>query len=269
VNPANLPAADVVPLSADDKQALRAHLMTRTRLVKDIAMMPLALFAFTALSAIPAGFVALLIAGLEALFDMPLLMHKVTQVLLAGLWLGVAMVANYFVFRGTVAEYRLRFADNAPLRRDLAGSVKHCETLQIEEALCVQENEHSGLGYFCRLADGRVIFMFDYASPSWEDDDLATGYRRGIDPRQERFVPTHTLRVCRAPASGRVFDEEFSGEPVPLVEGIYWTDVTKLPDSGTFIGKSWKAVLARYKRDKKRVNWDEVIKRAEKTSGTV
>jgi hypothetical protein len=34
-------------------------------------------------------------------------------------------------------------------------------------------------------------------------------------------------------------------------------------DSGTFIAKSWKAVLAQYKREKRRVDWAEVIKRAE------
>ena len=50
---------------------------------------------------------------------------------------------------------------------------------------------------------------------------------------------------------------------MPLLQGIYWTDVTKLPESGTFIAKSWKAVLVQYKREKRGVDWAEVIKRAE------
>lgn len=248
-----------VPLIDEERKQLRASLMTPGRMLKDILIMPLALFMFTAFSAIPAGLVALVLVGVGAVLGVNFLDNRITLGVLLVLWLGVAVVANYFVFRSSVPEYRARFARNAPLKSDLAGGVKQCESLRIEEALCVQEDEHKGLGYFCRVADGRVIFELDYGSQSWEDEDLAEGYRRGVDPRQEKFLPAEHLRLCWAPASGMIFEEAFSRARVPLVEGIYWTDVTKLPESGTFIKKSWPKVVAQYKRDKRRVDWTELL----------
>jgi hypothetical protein len=255
---------ELIPLTDENNQALRAGLMTPGRRIKEIALMPLALILFIALANVPViGLVTLILAGSDSLFGTHLLVTPTMRVVVPVLCVVVAIAVSYFMLRSWLRDYRERLAMSAPLKSDLAGGVKQCETLRIEEALCVQEDEHSGLGYFCRVADGRVILVLDYESASWEDEDLAAGYRRGVDPRQERFVPSDTLRLCRAPVSGFVFDEEFSGERVPLLQGIYWTDVTKLPESGTFIAKSWKAVLVQYKREKRRVDWAEVIKRAE------
>jgi hypothetical protein len=239
------------------------------RLAKELAQMPLGLFMFSALATLPVGLLAALIAGIDQLLGLSLLQSRITSNVLIGIWIVSVLVANYFAVRSWLPDFRGRLARNAPFKIDLAGGVKQCETLPIEEALCVQENEHQGLGYFCRVADGRVVFVLDYESASWEDEDLAEGYRRGVDPRQERFVPKSSLHVCRAPASGFVFDEEFNGDRVPLVEGIYWTDVERLPESGSFVDKSWKSVLAKYKREKDRVDWTEVIARAAKQAATV
>jgi hypothetical protein len=262
VSPDTPHATTTVQLTDDERRVLRSQLITRGRLLKDIALMPLALFGFTLLATLPVGLLVLLIAGVDTLFGLTLL--KDAGLFVPVVWAISVIVVNGFAFRGTVAEYRARFATNAPLEADLAAGIKQCETLRIDEALCVQENEHGGLGYFCRVADGRVIFVLDYASASWEDEDLAAGYRRGVDPRQERFVPTDTLRVCRGPARGHVFDEDFSGSPVPRVEGIYQADVAGLPESGTFVEAGWQAVCRQYLQDANRVNWAEVTARDDK-----
>jgi len=265
MTPDTLPGRQTVPLTDEDRAILRGYLFTRARFVRDLAMMPMGAFALVALCGLPVGLLVLLVAGVDHVLGLSVLQHPATGLLFLGLWLLLVAVAGFYSMRHTVAEYRARFAANAPLQADLAAGVKEIETLRIEEALCVQENEHGGLGYFCRVADGRVIFVIDSASASWEDEDLAEGYRRGVDPRQERFVPTDTLRLCRAAASGYVFEEEFSGAPVPRVEGIYWTDVTRLPDSGTFVRRPWKKIRSTCAQAEKRVDWTEVIERAERS----
>jgi hypothetical protein len=257
---------ETVPLAEDDERLLRGQLTTRARLFRHIALMPLTFFMNATLSSIPVGAMAMVIAGLEHLSGLKIFAHSATLVLLVVVWLGVAAIANVLVFRSTLSRYRRGVAANASLKADLDGGLKYCEMLRIEEALCVQENEHSALGYFCRISDGRVMFILDHDSACWEDEDLAKGYRRGVDPRQEHFVPADTLRVCRAPASGHVLKEEFSGQRVPVVEGIYWTDVTKLPEHGTFMDINWTTVLAQYKHD--RVNWAEGVKRTDDESAT-
>lgn len=268
MTPTTARGIETVPLTDRDREILSGQLFTRGRFARDLAMLPLGLFAGVALCGLPVGLLVLLVAGLDYLLGTSLLQHRVTGLLFLALWVALTLVAFAYSMRHSVAEYRSRFAANAPLKADLASGVKHCEALRIEEALCVQENEHSGLGYFCRVADGRVIFVIDYASASWEDEDLAEGYRRGVDPRQERFVPTDTLRLCQAAASGYVFEEDFSGAPVPRVEGIYWTDVTRLPDSGTFIDQPWEKVRSTCAQAEKRVDWTEVIERAVRSAAS-
>lgn len=268
MTPDTLPGRQTAPLTDEDRAILRAYLFTRARFARDLAMMPLGVFALVALCGLPVGLLVLLVAGVDHVLGLSVLQHRVTGLLLLGLWLLLVVSIGFYSMRHTVAEYRARFAANAPLQADLAAGVKEIETLRIEEALCVQEDEHSGLGYFCRVADGRVIFVIDDASASWEDEDLAAGYRRGVDPRQERFVPTDTLQLCRAQASGYVFEETFSGAPVPRVEGIYWTDVTRLPDSGTFIDRPWEEVRSTCAQAAKRVDWTEVIERAKRSGSS-
>lgn len=62
--------------------------------------------------------------------------------------------------------------------------------------------------------------------------------------------------AARVPGSSerQVFGEGFSGARVPLAQGIYWIDVTKVPESGGSIRTSWKAGLARYKRNEWRLS---------------
>ena len=256
---------ETVPLTDRDREILRGSRFTRVQYARDLAMLPVGLLACAALAGLPVGLLALLVVGLDALLGTSLLQNRGTGLLFLTVWIVLTVVAFAYSARRALAETRSRYAASAPLEADLASGVKQCEALRIEEALCVQENEHSGLGYFCRVADGRVIFVLDYASASWEDEDLAEGYRRGVDPRQERFVPTDTLRLCRAAASGYVFEEEFSGAPVPRVEGIYWTDVTRLPDSGTFVRRPWEKIRSTCAQAEKRVDWAEVIERAERS----
>lgn len=261
-------SCETVPLTDRDREILRGQLFTRAQFARDLAMLPLGLLVCTALCGLPVGLLVLLVVGLDALLGTSLLQAPVTGLLFFGLWVVLAALAFAYSARRALAETRSRYAANAPLEADLASGMKQCEALRIEEALCVQENEHSGLGYFCRVADGRVIFVIDDESASWEDEDLAAGYRRGVDPRQERFVPTDTLRLYRAAASGYVFEEEFSGAPVPRVEGIYWTDVTRLPDSGTFVRRPWEKIRSTCAQAAKRVDWAEVIERAERSASS-
>lgn len=253
-----------IPLSDEERKQLRAQRVSPWRMIRDYVLyMPLLLFFVAGVAALPSGLVAAFLALLDHFFDLKLLAHGITRSLLIGLWGMLVLGFAAYGTRESWREYRSRSKQRAPVQSDLAGGVKQCQTLRIDEALCVQEDEHEGLGYFCRLADGRVIFVVDHESQSWEPEDLAAGYRRGVDPRQEKFVPAETLRLCWAPASKFVFDEAFSGARVPLVDGIYWTDVTKLPDSGTFIKKPWAEVVTQYKQDKRRVDWTDAIKQAE------
>jgi hypothetical protein len=123
------------------------------------------------------------------------------------------------------------------------------------------------LGYFCRTTDGRVFFILDRLSAFFYPEVLAEGYRCGVDPRHERFVPLQTLEIWWTPHSKFVFAEKFSGEPAPLVDGIYEGD---FPESepefsrAIQVHKTWDEIMNSYRRDSYRVNWSDAITSVDK-----
>jgi hypothetical protein len=123
------------------------------------------------------------------------------------------------------------------------------------------------LGYFWRITDGRVFFIYDEGSACWELEGLAEGYRRGVDPRHERFVPLRTLNILWTQSSKIVLADEFSGKPTLLADGIYEGDFPESENEfggPTQVHKTWEEIINSYRRDSCRVNWSEVISSVEK-----
>lgn len=259
------------PLTESDIAILNQRMYSKGRFLKGIAMLPIRIGAISTVALIPLLLVSTLSSVIYRLFSSsPVTSPAVDSVLLA-LWLPTTVIIAFFVIRSFLRESKERQRHNPALRADLENGVKIGKTLEFLEALCVQETEHRGLAYFCRTSDGRVFLILDEASACWEDEDLAEGYRRGVDPRQERFVPLSTLTIWQAPNSKMYLEEEFSGTPVPLIEGIY-EGGDPLDDfiraGGEFgrppqIHQSWDEILRSYRCDSARVDWSEIIARAD------
>ena len=230
-------------------------------------MLPICIGGFGVLVGIPAGLVFLLGVGVYPLISSTPLNSRVLSQVICLIWLAPIAVISFFIIRSFIQDCRKKQLRNAPIRADIASGLKIGETLEIEEALCIQEVEHQGLGYFCRITDGRVFFIYDEGSACWEREDLAEGYRRGVDPRHERFVPLRTLKIWWTKNSKIVLADEFSGEPTPLVDGIYEGDFPESEnefDGPTQVHKTWEEIMNSYKRDSYRVIWSDVISSADK-----
>lgn len=258
------------PLTESDIAILNQRTYSKGRFLRECAMLPMRIGAISTVALTPLLLVSTLSLVIYRLFSSsPVTSPAVDSVLLT-LWIPTSVIIAFFVIRSFLRESKERQLHNPALRADLENGVKIGETLEFEEALCIQEVEHRGLAYFCRTSDGRVFLILDEASACWEDEDLAEGYRRGVDPRQERFVPLSTLTIWQAPNSKIHLEEELSGAPVPLIQGIYEVDYALnefIVAGGEFgrpplIHQSWDEILRSYRCDSARVNWSEIIARA-------
>jgi hypothetical protein len=258
---------ETVPLTASDIATLKRYIFSSGSLLRELAMLPIGIGAFGILAGIPAGLVFLLGVGVYPLFSSTPLNSRALSQVVCLIWLASIPVISFFIIRSFIRDCRRRLLRNAPIRADLASGVKIGEILEIEEALCIQEVEHRGLGYFCRITDGRVFFIYDEGSACWELEDLAEGYRRGVDPRHERFVPLRTLKIWWTQSSKIVLADEFSGKPTLLADGIYEGDFPESENEfggPTQVHKTWEEIINSYRRDSCRVNWSEVISSVDK-----
>lgn len=258
--------AKTAPLTESDIAFLNQRLFGKGRFLKEFAMLPMRISALSIIALPPLLLGTGLCLVVYRLFSSASVTPSAVGRVLVTLWLPTILIIAFFVIRSFLRDYKERQLHNPSLRADLEMGVKIGETLEIEEALCVQEVEHRGLFYFCRVSDGRVFLILDEASACWDDEDLAEGYRRGVDPRQKRFVPLGTLTIWHAPNSKMFLGEEFSGPPVPLIEGIYegspFDDFPR--DDGDFgrppqVHTSWEEIVRSYPV---RVDWSEIIARA-------
>lgn len=258
------------PLTEADIAVLKRRIGSKGRFLKEFALLPLRIIAISVVAMLPLMLATILSVYIYRLFSNSQVAPSTLALILVTLWLSTALIIAFPVIRSFLREGKERQLHTPALRADLENGVKIGETLEFEEALCVQEVEHRGLAYFCRTSDGRVFLILDEASPCWEYEDLAEGYRRGVDPRQERFVPLTTLTIWQVPHSKMFLEEEFSGTPVPRIEGIYevgdsLNDFIKSSEFGRppQIHQSWDEILRSHRCDSARVDWSEIIARAE------
>lgn len=118
------------------------------------------------------------------------------------------------------------------LQQDLAGAEVDEQRLAFVAAKRFEEPEHGGLFYALRTADHRVYVHYDLAGQT-----LVIAGKRA---EASQFQPRSTLIIARAPASGFVVGEDWSGEllqpPGTLALGV---DPDRWPEHGTFCRIPW------------------------------
>jgi hypothetical protein len=126
----------------------------------------------------------------------------------AAIWIVIlgASAAAVIAARST-RRWLKGWRDTRPLlRADIDGGQVVEEHYEFDAAKRFQEPEHGGLMYFLRTTEDQVLVVYDYESQN-----------RGVrdeDPLSGAFQPTTNLVLVRAPNSGFVISEQFSGAPV-------------------------------------------------------
>jgi hypothetical protein len=125
------------------------------------------------------------------------------------------------------------------LEADLASGTVEDMTLQVVQAIRLQEPEHGGFLYFLRTTDERVYVQFDY-----ESQDLGV---QGRDPETSEYLPRDTLNVVRAQKADRVLASAFTGQPVPIVNKGKLTSKPKhWPEPDSFCETPWNSLVSTY-----------------------
>ncbi|MEI7473625.1 MAG: hypothetical protein WCK67_02500 [bacterium] len=117
------------------------------------------------------------------------------------------------------------------------------ETYNVEEAICFIEIEHGGLSYFLKLNDGRIMFIYDYESPCWDDEeDENLSEQELIEKKQEKFLPTKEIKFIKSPITNFTIKEQYLGEKIKP-NGIYDFFDIDIPEHGEFINYKWDELI--------------------------
>jgi hypothetical protein len=156
-------------------------------------------------------------------------LHSATALWVVGI---AAPLCAALAVRGSVRWVK-RGQDRRPaLRADLAAAQVVEEHLVFDAAKRFQEQEHGGLLYLLRTVEGRVFTLHD---PESQELGMQDG-----DPLASGFRPMSRLAMVRAPQSGFVISQTFSGEPLSLGEPIV-LDVgpEQWPESEAYCSIPW------------------------------
>ena len=112
------------------------------------------------------------------------------------------------------------------------------ELYQFTAAKRFQEPEHGGLMYFLRTTDDKVLVLYDY--------DSSNLGAREEDPFGSDFEPRDNLLIVRAPKTGYVISEQFSGVSLDAGDPLKLTIAPQLwPQSEAYCDIPWNELEKR------------------------
>jgi hypothetical protein len=150
------------------------------------------------------------------------------------IWWTIGTVATVVGVYVATAMYRAT-AMTGDLARDLAAGTVDEQTHDVTAAMVFQEQEHGGLVYFLRLADERVLVLYDYESQELGAD--------GGEPFDSAMKAAERVTLVRTPEAGFLVRHEFSGAPVEAAAYDLLSD--DLWDDGDFCDIPWDELEAR------------------------
>jgi hypothetical protein len=157
---------------------------------------------------------------------------------------GVVACAAYSVF--STVRWMKKWRDmRRALRADLESEEIAEEHYEFIGAKRFQEPEHGGLMYFLRTVDNKVFVLFDYESQGLGAE--------GQDPLASEFRPREKFDLVRAPHSGIVLAQSFSGAPLEIGAPIEFSvGPSKWPEWDCYCDIRWDELENRFGENRRK-----------------
>ena len=157
-----------------------------------------------------------------------------------GTWVVIAAApasALYAVW-SSVRWVKTGEGDRAAIREDIEKAEVLIENHRVLGVKRFQEPEHGGQFYFLRMSDDKVLVLFDH-----ESQDIGAD---GNDSLLSSFQPRAELTIVRAPATGHVIEQTFSGAAMTAEETLELViPPDQWPDEGSWCDIPWDDLAAR------------------------
>jgi hypothetical protein len=130
------------------------------------------------------------------------------------------------------------------LGADLESGEVEEEHYEFTAAKRFQESEHGGMMYFLRTVDDKVFVLFDYESQGLGAE--------GQEPLASEFQPREKFELVRAPHSGIVLEQNFSGTPLEIGAPIELAvGPSKWPEWECYCEVKWEELDERFGRSRR------------------